>query len=124
MSMTVSDLAGGVLRRTAVAVLAGTALGAWLAGASGALGVLTGGALAAVSFRLLAARVAATTSGPATTAPWVVLAGLRFAVVSGVAVALFASGWAHPVAWLAGYSALPLAVVLQGLHLAREESRA
>jgi hypothetical protein len=41
-----------------------------------------------------------------------------------VAAALFAAGWAHPVAWLAGYSVLPLAVVLQGLRLAREESRA
>jgi hypothetical protein len=30
-------------------------------------------------------------------------------------------GWAHPVAWLVGYSALPLAVVLQGLRMAREE---
>src|SRR5688572_18080392 len=119
-----SELARGVLRRTAVAVLAGAVVAGWLGGTPGALGVLTGGALAALSFRLLAARVAATTSGPATTAPWVVLAGLRFAVVSGVAVALFASGWAHPVAWLAGYSALPLAVVLQGLRLAREESRA
>jgi hypothetical protein len=37
---------------------------------------------------------------------------------------LFVAGWAHPVAWLAGYSALPLAVVLQGLRLAREERRA
>jgi hypothetical protein len=124
MSMTVSDLTAGVLRRTALAVLAATAAGGWLGGAPGALGVLSGGVLAVLSFRLLASRVAAVTSGPALTAPWVVLAGLRFAVVSGVAVALFASGWAHPVAWLVGYSALPLAVVLQGLRLARQESRA
>jgi len=122
--MTVSDLAAGVLRRTALAVLAAAVEGGWLGGASGALGVLSGGILAVLSFRLLASRVAAVTSGPALTAPWVVLAGLRFAVVSGVAVALFASGWAHPVAWLVGYSALPLAVVLQGLSLARRESRA
>jgi hypothetical protein len=122
--MTVSDLTAGVLRRTALVVLAGAAAAGWIGGASGALGVLTGGALAAVSFRLLAARVAATTSGPAAPAPWVVLAGLRLAAVTGVAVALFAAGWAHPVAWLAGYTALPLAVVLQGLRLAREESRA
>jgi hypothetical protein len=124
MSMTVSDLTAGVLRGTALAVLAASVVGAWLGGVPGALGVLSGGVLGGLSFRLLASRVAAATSGPAVRAPWVVLAGLRFAVVSGVAVALFASGWAHPVAWLVGYSALPLAVVLQGLRLAREESRA
>jgi predicted permease len=39
-----------------------------------------------------------------------------------VAALLFVAGWAHPVAWLAGYSALPLALVVQGLRLAREES--
>ena len=121
--MTVSDLTTGVLRRTALVVLGGAAAAGWLGGAAGALGVLTGGALGVVSFRLLAARVAATTSGPATAAPWALLAGLRFAAVAGVAVALFTSGWVHPVAWLAGYSALPLAVVLQGLRLAREERR-
>lgn len=120
--MTVSELTAGVTRRTAAAVLAGALAGGWLDGVPGALGVLAGGALALVSFRLLASRVAA--AGPAPAAPWAVLAGVRFAAVSGVAAALFVAGWAHPVAWLAGYSALPLAVVLQGLRLAREESRA
>jgi hypothetical protein len=59
--------------------------------------------------------------GPSLTAPWPLLAGLRFAAVAGVAGLLFVHGWAHPVAWLVGYSALPLAVVLQGLRMAREE---
>jgi hypothetical protein len=122
--MTVSELTAGVTQRTAVAVLAGALAGGWLGGAPGALGVLAGGALAILSFRLLASRVAAATSNPAPAAPWVLLAGVRFAAVSGAAAALFVAGWAHPVAWLAGYSALPLAVVLQGLRLAREERRA
>jgi ATP synthase I chain len=120
--MTASDLTSGVTRRTALAVLVAALAGGWLGGVPGALGVLAGGALGLVSFRLLAARVRAVSAlGPTLAAPWPLLAGLRFAAVAGVAGLLFVHGWAHPVAWLVGYSALPLAVVLQGLRLAREE---
>jgi ATP synthase I chain len=123
--MTASDLTSRVTQRAALAVLGAAVVGGWLGGAPGAFGVVAGGALGLVSFRLLAARLrAVVAAGPGATAPWPVLAGLRFAVVSGVAALLFVVGWAHPVAWLVGYSALPLAVVLQGLRLAREESRA
>jgi hypothetical protein len=123
--MIASDLTTGVTQRTALAVLVAAVAGGWLAGAPGAVGVLAGGALGLVSFRLLAARLRTVVAvGPAPSAPWPVLAGLRLAVVIGVAAMLFITGWAHPVAWLVGYTALPLAVVLQGLRLAREESRA
>jgi len=123
--MTANDLTTGVTQRTALAVLLAAVAGGWLGGAPGALGVVAGGALGLVSFRLLAARLrAVAAAGPALSASWLLLAGLRFAVVSGVAAMLFVTGWAHPVAWLAGYTALPLAVVLQGLRLAREERRA
>lgn len=123
--MIASDLTTGVTQWTAVAVLVAAVAGAWLGGTPGALGVLAGGALGLVSFRLLAARLrAAAAAGPAPTAPWPLLAGLRFAAVTGVAAVLFVNGWAHPVAWLAGYTALPLAVLLQGLRLAREERNA
>jgi hypothetical protein len=122
--MTVSELTTGVTRRTTLAVLLAALAGGWLGGAPGALGVLAGGALALLSFRLLAARLRAVAAAETPGVPWPVLAGLRFAVVAGVAAMLFVSGWAHPVAWLVGYSALPLAVVLQGLRRAGEESRA
>jgi hypothetical protein len=122
--MTVRELRSGVLRGTALTVVAGAIVGGWLGGLPGALGVLSGGALAALSFRVLAARVSAVAAGTTWTAPWVILAGLRFAAVSAAAVILFATGWAHPVAWLAGYTALPLAVVLQGVRLARAEDPA
>ena len=123
--MIASDLTTGVTQRTALAVLVAAVAGGWLAGASGAFGVLAGGALGLVSFRLLAARLRTVVAvEPAPRAPWPVLAGLRLAVVIGVAAMLFITGWAHPVAWLVGYTVLPLAVVLQGLRLAREESRA
>ena len=120
--MTASDLTASVTHGTAPAVLVAAVAGGWLAGGPGAVGVLAGGALGLVSFRLLAARLRTVAeAGPAATAPWPLLAGLRFAAVAGAAALLFVNGWAHPVAWLVGYSALPLAVVLQGLRLAREE---
>jgi hypothetical protein len=122
--MSVSELTAGVTQRTALLVLPAALAGGWLGGGPGALGVLSGGALAILSFRLLASRAVAAASGPAPAAPWVVLAGARFAAVGAAAAVLFVTGWAHPVAWLAGYSALPLAVVLQGLRLARAELRA
>jgi len=120
--MTASDLTTGVTQQAALVVLAAAVAGGWLGGAPGSLGVLAGGALGLGSFRLLTARLrTVAAAGPVLAAPWSVLAGLRFAAVAGVAALLFANGWAHPVAWLVGYSALPLAVVLQGLRLAREE---
>src|SRR5262245_17989666 len=120
--MTASDLTSGVTRRMALAVLVAALAGGWLGGTPGALGVLAGGALGLLSFRLLASRVRAVAAvGPSLTAPWPLLAGLRFAAVAGVAGLLFVHDWAHPVAWLVGYSALPLAVVLQGLRMARDE---
>ncbi len=124
--MTASELTSGVTRRTALAVLVAAIAGGWLGGMPGALGVLAGGALGLVSFRLLAARLrAVAAAGPAPPgAPWPLLAGLRFAAVAGVAAVLFVTGWAHPVAWLVGYTALPLAVVVQGLRLARQERSA
>ena len=123
--MTASELTTGVTQRTALAVLVAALAGGGLGGTPGAFGVLAGGALGLVSFRLLAARLrAVAAAGPAPGAPWPILAGLRFAVVTGVAAMLFVSGWAHPVAWLVGYTALPFAVIVQGLRLARQERRA
>jgi hypothetical protein len=120
--MTVSELTTGVTQRTALAVLVAAVAGGWMGAAPGALGVLAGGALGLASFRLLTARLRSIAgAGPGLAGPWSLLAGLRFAAVAGVAALLFVHGWAHPVAWLVGYSTLPLAVLLQGLRLAREE---
>jgi hypothetical protein len=121
--MTERSLTTSVTQQTALAALVTALAGGWLVGVAGALGVLTGGALALLSFRLLAARIAALGAGSALAAPWTMVAGLRFAAVSGAAIALIVAGWAHPIAWLVGYSLLPLAVVTQGLRLARQESR-
>ena len=116
--MTASELTARVTVSMAVAVLPLVLAGGWLGGAGGALGVAAGGALALGSFRLLAARATAAT---ATTA-WMVLSALRFGAVAAAAAVLFVNGWAHPIAVLAGYSALPVSVVVHGLRLARESA--
>jgi ATP synthase I chain len=122
--MTRRELTTGVTQQTAVGVAVAALAAAWIGGGPGAVGVLSGGGLGLIGFRLLASRVRAVAADPAPGAPWALLAALRFAAVSGVAALLFVGGWAHPVGWLVGYSALPLAVVLQGLRLAREEQPA
>lgn len=96
---------------------------AWLAGASAALGILAGGALAVVNFRSLAARADVAAAAPGLAgAVWYVGAALRFVLVAAVAGLLFVSGWAHPVALLAGFTVLPCALVALGLHAARQEA--
>ena len=117
--MTASELATRVTVTTAIAVLPLALAGGWLGGAPGVLGVLAGGALALFSFRRLVARVTAAT---APGAGWLVTAALRFGVVTAVAGALFVTGWAHPIAVLAGYSVLPVIVVVHGLRLAQESA--
>ena len=116
--MTASELTARVTLTTALAVLPLALGGFWLAGVAGAAGVVLGGGLALFSFRLLAARATAISASTA----WVVLAALRFGAVAVAAAVLFVNGWAHPLAVLAGYSALPLVVVVHGLRLARENA--
>ena len=96
---------------------------AWLAGSPAALGILAGGALALLNFRWLTARADVAAAAPGFAgALWYLGAVLRFALVATVAGALFVSGWAHPVALLAGLTVLPCALVVFGLHAARQES--
>ena len=49
-------------------------------------------------------------------------AGLRYLAFAAVAAAVLATGWAHPVALVAGLTALPCALVGHGLRAARQES--
>src|SRR5258705_6407315 len=109
--MTSNDLTTSVTRRTAAAVAVLTLAGGWLGGAPGAAGVLAGGALALGSFRWLAARVVALSAGAAMPTAWVAVTGLRLAAVAALAAMAFAGGWVHPIALLAGYTVLPVALV-------------
>jgi hypothetical protein len=116
--MTASELTARVTATTVLAVLPLALAGAWLGGVPGAAGVLAGGALALFSFRLLAARATAASASTA----WLLTSGLRFGAVAVTAAVLFVNGWAHPLGVLAGYSALPVIVVVHGLRLARESA--
>ena len=116
--MTASELTARVTATTALAVLPLALGGLWLGGAPGAVGVLAGGALALFSFRLLAARATAASASTA----WLLISAVRFGAVAVTAAMLFVNGWAHPLAVLAGYSALPVTVIVQGLRLARESA--
>ena len=120
--MTSSDLTTSVTRRTIAAVVVLMVAGGWLGGVPGAAGVVAGGALALGSFRWLAARVVAVSAGSSMSSTWVAVTGLRLAGVAALAALAFAGGWVHPLAMLVGYTVLPIAVVTQGLRLAREES--
>jgi len=63
---------------------------------------------------------APTRSAPFAGAAWLAMAALRFAACTAVCAALFLSGAAHPVALLAGFTALPCVLVARGLAAARE----
>jgi hypothetical protein len=96
---------------------------AWLGGGPAAIGVLAGGALAAVNFHALAggaATVSARLPARGAGAVWLLASGARFAVVLAVCAALFVTGWAHPIAVLVGLTVLPCQLVRQGLRLDRE----
>jgi hypothetical protein len=123
MMRTTSDLRLRVTTGTAIAVLALALPAAWLAGPSGALGVLAAGALTAGNFWWLS-RAATSAGNPASprrdVAGWVFGAGIRFAVLFVAFAALCAGGYAHPVAVVVGLTVLPCAVIAQGLRSARE----
>lgn len=120
--MTPSELAGRVTLATCAGAAAVALPVGWVAGWSAALGVLAGAAIAVANFRWLVARSGM--ASPAAGRPgalWYAAAGLRFAAVAAAAAAVIISGWTHPVALVAGFTALPCAVVAQGLRLAREQ---
>ena len=117
-----SDLRLRVTMETAIAVLALALPAAWLAGPSGAIGLLAAGALTVGNFWWLA-RAAASAGDPIArrdVAGWMLGAGARFALLFVAFAALCAGGYAHPVAVVVGLSVLPCALIAQGLRSARE----
>ena len=96
---------------------------AWLGGTAGALGAAAGVALAVANFRWLVSRVPApSAAADAASGLWSMTAGLRFIAFGAACAAVLATGWAHPVALVAGLTALPCALVGHGLRAARQES--
>jgi hypothetical protein len=123
--MTPSELTAGVMVRSAV-VLAVLAAGAGaLGGRTAACGLLAGGALALGNFRWLASTALAVSAadGPVRGARWLPWAGLRLAALLTGAAAVLLSGWAHPVAVVAGLTVVPGALVAAGLRGGRQDPR-
>src|SRR5688500_1167357 len=76
---------------------------AWLGGTAGAVGAAAGVGLAIGNFRWLVARVRSSSGdGDAARALWSIAAGFRFLAFGAVCAALLGTGWAHPVALVAG----------------------
>jgi ATP synthase I chain len=118
--MTPGELAARVTLDVGVAAVVLAALGLWLGGAPAALGTLVGGALAVLNFRWLVARAAAVTAAGGTPpVAWIIGAGLRFACCAAACAVVLVAGWAHPLAVVAGFSILPIDVVVRGLAAAR-----
>ena len=120
--MTPSELTTRVTLDTCAAVATLAALAGLVAGSPTGLGVLAGGALAVVNFRWLVARAfVATATGSTSAAAWLLGAGLRFAACTAACGLLLATGWAHPVALVAGFTVLPCDLIVRGLASARTE---
>src|SRR5439155_19975268 len=118
--MTPGELTARVTLDTSAAVSALAAVGAFLGGAPVAVGTLAGGALAVVNFRWLAARAAAATAARSTgSVAWLIGAGLRFTACMAACALLLSTGWAHPVALMAGFRSSPCDVLRGGLVLGR-----
>lgn len=123
--MTPSELTAGVGVRSAVVLAVLAAGAAALGGRTAACGLLAGGALALGNFHWLASTALAVSAagGPVRGARWLPWAGLRFAaLLTGVAAVLL-SGWAHPVAVVAGLTVVPGVLVAAGLRGGRREPR-
>jgi hypothetical protein len=90
----------------------------WMAGAPGVVGAAGAGALAVVNFRWLArgATRATGSGGPRLMALGL---GLRCLGAFGALALLLASGWAHPLAALAGLSVLPPVLIAHGIVAGR-----
>jgi ATP synthase I subunit len=52
---------------------------------------------------------------------WPVTAGLRFAAVAAVTAVMFATGLAHPVAVVVGFTVIPCELIVRGLRSAHAE---
>jgi hypothetical protein len=104
-----------VLSISAVAVVAAAAAGfTGLAGAAGAAGA---GAIAVLNFRWLARGAAHALAGGGPRGALVSL-GLRHLATLGALAVLLSSGWAHPVAAVAGIAVLPVVLIAEGLRTA------
>jgi hypothetical protein len=114
-----TELTLRVIATALAAVLALTALAAWLGGATAGVGFLGAGVLTIANFRWLTRQVRPAGHRPRPVAVWALAAGGRAAVVAAGATGLIVAGWAHPLAIVAGLGVLPCALVAVGLQASR-----
>src|SRR5215475_12491896 len=120
--MTTNELSTRVTIESGVACAAVALLAFVGWGATAGAGVAVAGTLTIVNFRWLArgaAAAAAAGERDSRLAAWALAAAGRFAVLVVAFALLFASGWVHPIAVVAGLAVLPCALVARGLSQAR-----
>lgn len=111
-----TELTLRVMSGTLATVLPLAAVAAWLGGAAAGAGFLGAGALTVANFLWLTRHVAPAGRRPRPVAAWALAAGARAGVVAAGATALMVSGWAHPLAVVAGLGVLPCVLVAVGLR--------
>jgi ATP synthase I subunit len=115
--MTVPDLTSRVTRRCLLALPVVTVGAAWFAGLPGAVGVGAGAGIALVHFRWLAWGAArGGLLGVGRGAFSAAGLGLRYAATFAALALTLASGWAHPLAVIAGLSVLPPVLIAEGVR--------
>jgi hypothetical protein len=114
--MSPIELMSRVTFETGCVVAVLTLLAGWAAGLPAAVGVGTGGTMAIVNFRWLSRRVIGVLGqADAPVVGWVFGFGVRFAALAVAIGALTASGWAHPVGVVVGFTLLPCTLIRRGL---------
>jgi len=112
--MAVTEL---ISRVTVLCLLATPVVAAgagWLAGVPGAVGAVAGSAIALLHFRWFARGAARALCGGPGRGLSLAGLGLRFAGTFATLALTLATGWAHPLAVIAGLSVLPPALVAEG----------
>jgi hypothetical protein len=113
------ELTSRVTWESGGAVAALVLLAGLIGGVPVAAGVGAGGALAIANFRWLAGCVVGILDGVPAPGGWALGFGLRLIVLGAAIAGLLASGWAHPLGVVAGFTVLPCALVRQGFAQAR-----
>jgi ATP synthase I subunit len=109
---------GRVTVETGITVVVLAFGAAWLFGMRAGIGIAAGGLLGVGNLWWLASAALGALDGQR---GWPVTAGLRFAAVAGAAAVMFATGLAHPVAVVVGFTVVPCELIVRGLLSAHAE---
>lgn len=120
--MSPIELTSRVTWESGGAVAALSFLSGLIGGVPVAAGVGAGGVLAIANFRWLAGRVVGVLDGVPAPGGWALGFGLRLMALAAATAGLLASGWAHPLGIVVGFTILPCALVRQGFAGARAQS--